>query len=110
MASRFAVCLRQGDSDPHFSVLSPHKDAAMRSEVVSVLKYFVRRFVTRVPCLIVGAQHAAPLLGKIAPTRRLSCVLSYRRVGHRLSDETVLGAASLWGLLYERVRVLTFSF
>ena len=32
------------------------------------------------------------------------------RVGHRLSDETVLGAASLWGLPYQRVRVFTFSF
>jgi len=46
VAVRFAVCLRQGDSDPHFSILSPHKDAAMRGEVVSVLKYFVCRFVT----------------------------------------------------------------
>ncbi len=77
VASRFAVCPRQEGNDPHFSVLSPHKDAAWRREVVSPLKYFVCRFVTRVPCLIVGAQHAAPLLGKIAPTRRLSCVLPY---------------------------------
>ncbi len=41
MASRFAVCPRQEGNDPQFSLLSPHKDAAMRSEVVSPLKYFV---------------------------------------------------------------------
>jgi len=40
-AARFAVCLRQGDSDPHDSILSPHKDAASRSEVVNELKLLV---------------------------------------------------------------------
>jgi hypothetical protein len=45
-AARFAVCLRQEGSDPHHSILSFHKDAASRSEVVSGLKYLVCSFVT----------------------------------------------------------------
>jgi hypothetical protein len=31
--ARFAVCLRQGDSDPHYSILSDHKDASREGEV-----------------------------------------------------------------------------
>jgi hypothetical protein len=34
-AARFAVRLRQVDSDPHFPLLSSHKDAASMAEVVS---------------------------------------------------------------------------